>query len=468
MKPILSLSAFLAIIIVGSLTILNIPFISIVQASTQVTGIIGSDTTWTAANSPYTLAGNVLVNNAVTLTIEPGVTVDLNGYYIMVNGTLQARGTSIDKITFNGAGSVSFTQASTSWNEQTQSGCIIENAIITTTVSSENAVKISSNTINSALTVTSNTIVTNNIIKGNVNGGIVSGNNIIGEVNSANIFSNNITGNVGCSGTASNNHIKGQVSAVGNSAITNNTIVGDTSSANNIGVAVSSGYIAESGYPRIENNIITNCSIGISVGVLIRSWFSINIPEIRNNLIIQNEVGIQYSISRQEPWETNQTIIENNTIAKNAIGIKFSGPAQECQIINNNIEENSNYSIFLQQTTNDVNVTNNWWGTTDESRIADSIYDFYKDFNLGKVNFVPFLTEPNPQATPDTYVPTPIDEPSPSPPTSPSPSGSPAVTPTPGQEPAESVPFEAVLGAVIVVAVIAAGLGLLVYLVRKK
>jgi hypothetical protein len=64
-------------------------------------GIIGSDTTWTLANSPYNITGNILVNNGVTLTIEPGVTVNLNGFYILVNGTLQARGTNQTMISFN-------------------------------------------------------------------------------------------------------------------------------------------------------------------------------------------------------------------------------------------------------------------------------------------------------------------------------------------------------------------------------
>jgi hypothetical protein len=72
------------------------------QTSQTVNGIITQDTTWTKANGPYSLTGPVGVSQGVTLTIEPGTTVNLNNYYIIVNGTLVAKGTSTDKIQING------------------------------------------------------------------------------------------------------------------------------------------------------------------------------------------------------------------------------------------------------------------------------------------------------------------------------------------------------------------------------
>jgi len=49
---------------------------------------------------------------------------------------------------------------------------------------------------------------------------------------------------------------------------------------------------------------------------------------------------------------------------------------------------------------NDLNTAYNWWGTTNTTAINQSIRDFKNDFNLGKVNFTPFLTEPNSEAAP--------------------------------------------------------------------
>ncbi len=105
---------------------------SIVSASTAVSGRIESSATWTKAGSPYTFSGNVLVSKGITLTIEAGATVNFNDYFMMVNGTLQAKGTNADKIQFNG-GKIIFTDASSKWNEQSGSGCLIDYANLETT-----------------------------------------------------------------------------------------------------------------------------------------------------------------------------------------------------------------------------------------------------------------------------------------------------------------------------------------------
>src|SRR5271157_4330570 len=121
------------------------------QSGTNVIGIIASDTTWTLANSPYNLTGNVLVNNGAILFIQAGTTVNLGSYYIEVNGTLQAIGYGANSITFNG-GQITFTQYSTNWNESSGTGCIIQNANLTSDLTFSNSAKISNNSIYGAIT----------------------------------------------------------------------------------------------------------------------------------------------------------------------------------------------------------------------------------------------------------------------------------------------------------------------------
>lgn len=69
---------------------------------TNVSGSISSNTTWTLANSPYVMTGNVTVAAGVTLTVEPGVVVQGNAALrlLTVNGSLSAVGTGAAPITF--------------------------------------------------------------------------------------------------------------------------------------------------------------------------------------------------------------------------------------------------------------------------------------------------------------------------------------------------------------------------------
>ncbi|MDI6802492.1 MAG: right-handed parallel beta-helix repeat-containing protein [Bacteroidota bacterium] len=68
---------------------------------TPINGTISTNTTWTLANSPYRVVGNVTVNTGVTLTIEPGVVVKFDSTLsITVNGTLLANGTPTVSIRF--------------------------------------------------------------------------------------------------------------------------------------------------------------------------------------------------------------------------------------------------------------------------------------------------------------------------------------------------------------------------------
>jgi len=367
---------------------------------------------------------------------EAGATVNLNDYYIQVNGTLVSRGSSSDQIHFNG-GRITFTSVSNSWNEQTGSGCIIENAILGAITLSNASPKINNNIIRGNIVGEGSPIISNNTISGYISDdsfhSVESGSPII--------INNNITG--GCIAQEG-----------GSPVISKNIISGITSydefnrpTQQSLEIAVSGNNNA-----RVSDNIISGCSVNILVGG--------GTPTIERNLITQGGHGIKID-SGAKP------LIQNNTITKNAVGI-ICASSDLSTIIYNNIYDNyreeygkldNNFDIYLDSgAINDINAAYNWWGTTDTAAISQKIYDFDDDFNLGTVTFTPFLTAPNPEAPVATSVPT----------SSPPPTTSPSTTPTPSQEPQQTEQLEAIIGAAIVATVFGAGLGLLIYLIKRK
>jgi hypothetical protein len=356
-----------------------------VKASTNVTGIIGSDAVWTKMNSPYSLTGPVLVNTGVTLTVEAGVTVYLNQYYIRVNGTLSARGSSTDKIHFEisnttyyyTAGDIEFTSASTSWDEQTGSGCVIENAVVDTGLSiSGCSPRICNNVINarisisgdSPVTITNNTI-TDRILISNQASVVISNNTIITEKD----YTTTID-------------VTGGSAVISNNNITSHGQVGD------IGIHITG-----------ENNVIV--SDNIISGYRSQAILASGKATIERNTIVENYCGIMIGegISFTTMWigTTSEIVIRNNTIKDNTRGIYGVTPASI--VVYNNIQNHTEFNVGIRQADN-VTVSNNWWGTTDTQAINQTIFDFKNDFNLGTVTFTPFLTEPNPETEPRPQV----------------------------------------------------------------
>jgi len=422
----LQLCAFLLVVVVSGLALSGVLNSSSVQGATDVNGSILFDTTWTKAKSPYTLVGPVIVKSGVTLTIEAGVTVNLGSNYILVDGTLVAKGGSTDRIHFNSdeyAGSypyygVYFSESSIDWNEQTLTGSLIENAVfnLTAIVADYAAPKINSNAFSGNMTLNDEwleltdfrgftsisvigdwPVISNNTL---INAGIV-----IREGATPMVVNNTIIDTVPAIVNDTENHRVFTPSYVGISCsssalISNNVISGWTL----CGIDIINGYNSFEGpnYPVIENNLIDNNNIGIQLtSSADRSGFSLTYSTIQNNTITQNSFGLKiFTWSGLDEWSENLSMLK---------------------IVNNNIQDNFDYNLYARGVKSDVNATYNWWGTTDQDAINNTIYDDKND--TGQVNFIPFLTLPNPEAMP---IPAAITTP---PSTTPSPS-QPSATPS--------------------------------------
>ena len=441
MKKLLSV-ALLAVLVLYSSGL-----ISGIHASVSFHGVITSDTTWTKNNSPYRLDGPTAVNQGVTLTMEPGVTIFLNTYYIQVNGTLLASGTDSDKITFIG-GTVSLTSISSS-------NSVIQNAEFTGGLSVSTSAKITRSTIHGidigggsptisynavgAMTISrdSSPKISNNDITGafSINGApTIMANNIQSRpwVHSGTptISNNKLNDGIhadasGSKVTISNNEINSKgnypiILVAGTQAdITDNKIIGNSDKP--IGITVG-GYLSSA---KISGNQIYNCQTGISV-------MQSNV-QISKNVIFNCDLGVNIALTApiagaSAPYNTTPLVnVQTNSISKNIIGLQYSPYLLTSTISNNNIFDNTQYDFKLVQFSSDLTIANNWWGTTDTSAISQKIYDNNFDFNLGKVNFNPILTAPNSQAP---VVPADIS--------TPTPTSAPITTISPSQSPGES------------------------------
>jgi hypothetical protein len=111
-----------------------------------------------------------------------------------------------------------------------------------------------------------------------------------------------------------------------------------------------------------------------------------------NNLIINNVFG-----TRVNP--DSHITLQNNTYAGNQVAIELNQPSSTT-ISYNGFESCTQNSIYLVDTSKNIDASNNWWGTADPEAINLTIHDYKYEFGLGVVNFMPFLTEPNPEAVP--------------------------------------------------------------------
>ncbi|MBI2303897.1 MAG: right-handed parallel beta-helix repeat-containing protein, partial [Chloroflexi bacterium] len=271
--------------------------------------IIGSNTTWTLAGSPYVITSSVLVSTGVTLTVEPGVVVKFDDNLGMqVDGTLIARGTASQPITFTSSritpapGAWGFIKLTDSSGDATfdgsgnyLSGSILQYAVVeyagatgsgavwleraapfvdhsTIRNNSQSGIyaynsvnlKIANNTIfgntatfgggiyayNSTVTITINTIVSNTTSSGFGGGGGINA-----YYSTATISGNTISGNTAAGaggGIYANN---------GTTTITNNTISGNTASHTGGGILSPGGTVTISG-----NTIVSNTAAGFGGG----------------------------------------------------------------------------------------------------------------------------------------------------------------------------------------------------------
>lgn len=299
-------------------------------SQTYLSGLISVDSTLTKDKNPFIIDNHLIINGS-TLTIEPGVTILFDDYYIIsvINGTLIANGTVEDSIFI-----------SSNLENKNQDDW---NSIEFTENSKGNFKYVNFSFSNKSLKTNYglSSIQIQNCKFTNCTYGLYLDNMNNGNISNCK-FINNTTGAWATWGNISNcSFVDNNVGVEGGAiSLNNDTLVG-----NNQALFITGGLIK-----------VSKC------------------------LFDSNEVAVKYkALSHGEGY------IKNNIFQKNNIAIQFSCEDK----INNNIGpinyndfiDNKEYNVKVLPDGSDsptvLNLKNNWWGINYKDTIESSIYDYF-------------------------------------------------------------------------------------------
>lgn len=367
-------------------TMFFIPVITLITNAfaTDVGGIISVNTVWTAANSPYIVKSNLLLEAGAELIIEPGVEVKFDqGIGFWIRGILNAVGTSNDWITFT---SNSQTPQNNDWKGivfdginsyvADEEGGYISGSIICCGIIqfAEGITDPSSSRTPAILVKNSSAYLENLIIRHCRYMGLLYF--IVPQTSC--LFRNCQFTDISEWGFVLEND--GKVK-----------ILSCNFSYNLIGLLLITEYL--------QNSLteIDSCTFNDNnnEGIIVAHTLNANV-NITNCNFFNNKTGIYFE--SEYPSDNSHLLkLLSSAIYHNDVGINLIGShAHNCQISYCSIYGNNTYQVKTQSKNyqSNIDATNNWWGTTNETLIESGIYDYYDDFSYAKIVYKPYLLGP--------------------------------------------------------------------------
>jgi parallel beta-helix repeat protein len=374
----------------------------------EVGGLITRDTTWTLDESPYHLVNSLLIKENATLTIEPGVVVNIEpNLGIEVRGTLIAIGTKDRMITFTSSATAkkpgdwryikfnSSVDAKLDESGNYISGCIVKYCVV------EYGGKDSEGVIwieNSKPYIAYCLIRENSsrALFSNSNGLLLEGNTFersrgVKISGDNRVIYNTFSELAGDALDIGENNVISHNTFEGNEDYAiyiccdwdNNEITDNTFSKNGGGIC----FDSYSDSNTIAHNIFSENS---GTAIYISSSDS-NV--ITGNTFRGNTVGVKGIISIY--YDCEDITIKDNVITDNK-GTGLYICSSSTVVNHNSIYNNTPYNLHYAEGagSGDLNARENYWGTTDEFEISKGIYDFFDDGALAIVDYSSFLLEP--------------------------------------------------------------------------
>lgn len=341
----------------------------LIQASsgTEVGGFISSDTIWTHENSPYFIVDDVVVKEGVFLKIDPGVVVKFAGETtLVIDGVLIASGNNSHKVIFTSSSS---TPKPGDWK-----GIKFRSSSLSNSLNWSVVEYAGSGWNDFAVYVEGSTVyLINSVIRSNLYAVETRNNGPIFVQNC------NITNNL-----------------IGIYTSSRTEIYDSTFSDNEQGVMIGGAHI------EIYSSIFFNNEKAIRE-IVSGSYLYMIDCNISNNIdgvcwisnlelyqsIISNNKGTGIICHGRDSFRIKYCTISGNK--QNGLTCDEYNPNQK-EIHFCNIFDNTPYDIINNlQYGFDINANYNWWGNTNEAFIKEKNYDYYDDYELGKVLYKPYL-----------------------------------------------------------------------------
>lgn len=363
-----------------SLTLITILLSFVANASTNISGQIRSNTTWTKAGSPYVLTGKVEIAPNVTLTVDAGVMIEMDEG-IDVYGSILLNATATDSIYLytpkKGNNRKYITIKSSSFVGRESDTfrlhyCNFWNTNIFFEKGAQSLL-VSECTFagqEATFVVWFGARNTNFIVKNNqFFGGVFSSNDTL--VNRIEVRDNKFL------------HYSNTGWAISIASHANNDIVIENNYFDDNFVCV---YMQTASLVKVLNNTFINNTVGISDSRQGGTNYL-----IQGNVFTKNTKAIESKL-----LVSKNTEISNNSIYQNEIGIEIFKNSNTTGTAGFKIENNciyDNEKSVNWGTDHDIAIGANWWGTTNTAQIDSAIYDYYDDFKIGKVTYMPLLSQ---------------------------------------------------------------------------
>lgn len=351
------------------------------NAAIFISGAIATNTTWTKTNSPYIVTGNLTVDSGVTLTIQPGVVVQVDTVAsFFINGRLIAEGTATDSIIFTSYSAINpfkFRWPGLSFRIKAQndtsriSYCRLEYAITgihnagTSMLISKSVIRYTTSAIvlaTAAMPTNCYNAITKCLITENSGGvrdfqntsipGLLS-ENTISYCNGAGYDAfNSSNGMMMIDNNFFYNHVGVWLQGSNVRGLRFNTFKGNARAALHVQ--------ADTIYTPVSNNLFMYNDSAMSL-------HNVMTASVTNNTLSYNNVGISHNQDGASLPNPSGMVIANNCITNN---VKYN---------------------FTEKGTVDFQAPNNWWGDTTIAHVDSVIYDQDDNAVLGSVSYRPVL-----------------------------------------------------------------------------